>query len=81
MRIAEKTIINELAAGILARAKDEERQLAASQLDPPPPVILAKTETQKEIEEHYKRNTIHSGSGREAYEPPPVLLVEREEEK
>jgi len=78
MRNAEKTIINVLAAGILAWARDEERQLAASQPDPPPPCILAKTETQTEVAKHYKTNTIHSASGVEAYEPPPVILVKED---
>ncbi len=75
---AEKTIINQLAAGLLARAKDEKRQLAASQPDPPPPCILAKTETQTEVAKHYESNTVYSASGREAYEPPPVILVKED---
>ncbi len=78
VRNAEKTIINELAAGILAWARDEERQLAASQPDPPPSCILAKTETQTEVAKHYESNTVHSASSREAYEPPPVILVKED---
>ncbi len=72
-------LINTLARGINASAKEDEdqlKQLAALYPDPPPPVLLAKTKTQEMIEEHYKSNTITSRSGREAYTPPPVLLAE-----
>ncbi len=78
MRNAEKTIINELAAGILAWARDEERQLAASQPDPPPSCILAKTETQTEVAKHYESNTVHFAPGLESYAPPPVILVKED---
>jgi len=78
VRNAEKTIINELAAEILAWARDEERQLAASQPDPPPPCILAKTQTQTEVAKHYESNTIHSAPGLESYAPPPVILVKED---
>jgi len=74
-------IINQLAAGILARAKDDkdqERRLAEEQPGSPPPCILAKTETQTEVARHYESNTVHFASGVEAYEPPPVILVKED---
>ena len=79
---AAKTIINTLAEGILNRMQDEKQRLAASQPDPPPPVILEPTEVQKEVRAHYedKINTVHSASGREAYLPPPVLLAPMKED-
>ena len=83
------TIINRLAQGICAKAKEDEdrdRQLAASQPDPPPPLLLEKTQSQREVDDWYaKSETIKKNaggiSGMEAYEPPPVLLapVEKEE--
>ena len=77
---AEKQIINELAASILARAKDEERQLAASQPGSPPPVILAKTQSQEEVERHYQqpetiKTNVNGVKGLESYAPPPCLLA------
>ncbi len=80
---AEKTIINQLAAGILARKRDEQRQLAAAQPDPPPAVILEPTEGQKEVERHYaKPGTITTNAnGVEAYDPPPCILAPLGEEE
>ena len=82
-------IINTLAASILARAKEDElqeRQLAQLHPDPPPPVLLAPTQAQKEVEEHYaKAETIKKNAGgirgMESYLPPPILFAEREEAK
>ncbi len=73
----------EFVQAIRDRVAEEKRQLADAQPDPPEPVLLERTESQKEIDQHYddKRNTITSESGREAYLPPPVLLAEREETK
>jgi len=81
-------LINTLAAGILARAKDDEkRQLAATQShpDPPPACILAKTPAQEEVERHYQkpdtiRTNVNNIRGLESYEPPPVLLAPIEKE-
>lgn len=83
---AEKQIINQLAAGILARAKDDEereRQLAQLHPDPPPPCILAKTESQEEVERHYQKpGTIRTNvNGMESYEPPPCILAPLGEEE
>lgn len=78
---AEKEIINALAEGILSRKRDEERQLAAAQPGSPPPVILAKTETQERIDAHYAKPesiTVNRHTGRESYAPPPVLLAKEE---
>ena len=82
-------LINRLAQGICARAKEDEhveRQLAASQPDPPPPVLLEKTEAQREVDDWYsKSGTIKKNAGgirgMESYEPPPILFAEREEAK
>ena len=86
---AAKQIINELAKGILARAKEDEhqeRQLAQLQPGSPPPVLLAKTETQKRVEDWYEKpgtikTNVNGVKGMESYTPPPVLLAPIEEGK
>jgi len=88
VRNAEIEIINTLAKGILARdkeAEEEERQLAQLHPDPPPPVLLAKTGTEKEVEEHYAkpetiRTNVNGIRGLESYAPPPILLAPLQQE-
>lgn len=80
---AEKEVMNRLARGITARAKDEAG--IRVQVGPPPPVILARTEAQKRVAEHYEkpetiRTNVNDIKGMESYEPPPCILAPVEED-
>ena len=84
VRNEEKQLINTLARGINARAKEEEdqlKQLAQLHPDPPPPLLLEKTGVAKEVEEYYKTNTRTGESGLTMFTPPPVLLAPLTEEE
>ncbi len=78
------SLINTLAADINRRAKEEEDQLKQlAELHPaePPPVLLAKTGTHKEVDDWYARSetiktNVNGIRGLESYQPPPVLLAE-----
>ena len=77
-------LINTLARGINARAKedeDQERQLAQLHPDPPPACILAPTKTQQEVDAWYSKpetikTNVNGIRGLESYQPPLVLLAE-----
>ena len=75
---AATKVMNALAKGILARAKDESG--IRVQVAPPPPLLLKKTKTQQEIEEFYKTNSRTGESGLTMFEAPPVILAPLEKE-
>ena len=69
----------------IARMKDNQKQLAEEQPGSPPPVILAKTETQKRIEAWYEKpgtikTNVNGVQGMESYAPPPCILSDPKEE-
>lgn len=83
---AEKQVMNALAEGILNRMQDEKWQVAALQPAEPPPVLLAKTQSQKAVDEWYEKpgtikTNVNGVRGLESFAPPPVLLADPKEEK
>jgi len=79
---AATKVINRLAAGILARAKDESG--IRVQVAPPPACILARTKAREMIDAHYAqpgtvKTNVNDIKGMESYEPPPCILAPLED--